>query len=115
MGVDIELYKVKYNEYIKELMKKEEVDDQEMLERILLEFGEKIGEYYILLNNEYYEDYNSYYNLFAVIDSYFKIDDVSPNEDSHEIFLDISEEMVAHKDKYDVAEKLNLEIDDWVY
>ena len=111
MSVDVDLHKVKYAKYLNELMKLEEVNDKETLEKILLKFGEKIGDYYILLNNEYYNDYNSYYNLFSLIDFYFKIDDTYPNKSSHEVFLNLCEEMVANRNRYDVAYELGIEVE----
>lgn len=75
MGTNVELMRYNYDKLVKELMKVPGIDNKEILERILLEFGEKINDQYILLNNEFWEDYNCYYNVSIVIDNVFKCKD----------------------------------------
>lgn len=111
MGVYVDLYKIKYDELINELMKIEEIDDKDMLEKILLAFGEKIGDYYILLCNEYYEEYNSYYGLTDFIDTYFNLPNDYSKKGSHDVILDLNEEINCNQNKYDVVGKLDLELD----
>lgn len=111
MGVYIDLYKIKYDEFVNELMKIDEINDKEMLEKILLAFGEKIGDYYILLNNEYYQEYNSYYGLTDFIDSYFNLPDDYNKRDSHRVILDLKEEVNCNRNRYEVEDELDVKID----
>lgn len=110
MGVYVDLYKINFEDYINELMKEPKINDRKMLKKIMLEFGEKIGDQFILLNNEYYEDYNSYYSMFHLIDSYFEIEEYVDIE-SFDVFLEMREEMVSNMNQYEVAEGLELDIE----
>lgn len=63
MGANINLEKCNYNELLDRLMSERNIQDKDMLEKILLSFGEKSGDTYYILNNEEWEEYNSYYNI----------------------------------------------------
>ena len=65
MSSDIELYKYNWDRLIL---------DQYKLENILLAFGEKCGNRYYLLNNEVWDEYNSFYGSIEVIEEYFNIE-----------------------------------------
>ena len=75
MSQDIELYKYNWDRLILDL-KNLGIKDIQTLEKILLGFGEKCGNRYYLLNNEVWEEYNSYYNIIQVIEEYFDVDGV---------------------------------------
>lgn len=106
MGTSIDLYKYDYDTLVKTLVAEKGISDVAMLEKILLKFGEKIGTCYILLNNEYYEDYNSFYSCSSLIDNYFKV------EDSFDIFLGLRKEVNCNQNTYEVAEELGIEYND---
>ena len=78
-------------------------------EKILISFGEKIDDTYLLLQNEAWEDYNSYYSVAEFIDRYFGIEDsfsvicgsmreatcnVSVSEVEYELKIELPEESV---------------------
>ena len=73
------------------------------LESILKECGSVSGETYVLLNNEYYGDYNPFYNVATLIDSAFNV------EDSFDVFLE-GEYGVSSVEMEDVAEKYGFEL-----
>ena len=50
-------------------------EDNQKLEDILRTFGNVIGDRYVILNNEFWEDYSCYYNVSTVIDKAFKVED----------------------------------------
>ena len=50
------------------------IKDQYKLEKILLTFGEKCGNRYYLLNNEVWDEYNSFSGAIEVIEEYFNIE-----------------------------------------
>ena len=75
MGISIDLEKVNYEKLIEELMKDKKINDRELLEKIILEFGNLVGEDLVLLHNEYYEDGICTWNLFNMIDEVFETED----------------------------------------
>lgn len=101
MGIDICLHKYNWDELISKL-KSIGIDDIKKLEQMLLAFGEKCNNSYYLLNNEQWEDFNSYYLLSELIDEYFKI------EDSFDIFMDSGERLDMSKEKAEVMEEIGL-------
>lgn len=104
MGININLEKCNFNELVNNLMTQRNIKDQKMLEKILLAFGEKTGDIYYLLNNEKWEDYNSYYNVATFIDKYFGI------EDSFDIICDLTKDAICNQGIYEVAECLGIQL-----
>lgn len=91
------------------LMKKfPEINDRVLLGKILDCFGTTFGDSYIILNNEYYEDGNCYYNLSTVISRVFKVDG-----DPFDVQLDLEEEGLNYKEIYDAFEELGLDEEDY--
>ena len=103
MGYDIEVYKYNLKELKKSFMELPEINDEDLLTKIMLEFGEVIGDYYIILDNEYYEDGNCFYNLSSMIDKVFN------TEDSFDVLLKQREFLLSHKELYDAYDNLGLE------
>ena len=56
MSISVDLYKLNYKEFVDELMKNPKINNRELLEKIILEFGNKVGEDLIILENEFWED-----------------------------------------------------------
>lgn len=85
------------------------VDVEEMLEAIVPQFGAFVsGDNFILVNNEYYKDYNPHHNFFEFINRYYGI------EEDDEIYLyDFSITGGAGAD--DVAYDLGVELQDLQY
>ncbi len=105
MGVSIDLIKFDFDKLVTEIMTTKNITNRETLEKILISFGEKIDNVYIILNNEYYEDYNSYYELTHFIDEYFNVEDSSDCIYSKNVGLTYCN---CNKNKYEVAEELRL-------
>jgi|LGOV01.1.fsa_nt_gb hypothetical protein len=74
MSQNIELHKYVWNILVKDL-KALGIEDTMTLEKILLTFGERCNNTYYLLNNEAWEEYNSYVNCSMFIDTYFHVKD----------------------------------------
>ena len=53
------------------------VNNMDELEKILLAFGEKCGNRYYILNNEIWEEYNSFFNVIDFIRDHFDLDESS--------------------------------------
>ncbi len=103
MGISIDLEKVNYEKLIEELMKDKKINDRELLEKIILEFGNLIGEDLVLLHNEYYEDGICTWNLFNMIDEVFE------TEDTYSKYIKIREDMIKYKEIDEAYENLGLE------
>lgn len=103
MGYNIEVYKYNLKKLKKSFMELPEVNDEDLLTKIMLEFGEVIGDSYIILDNEYYEDGNCFYNLPNMIDKVFN------TEYSFDVLLKQRELLLSHKELYDAYENLGLE------
>lgn len=73
MSQDIELYKYNWDRLILDLGRLG-IKDKDKLERILLAFGERCGNRYYLLNNEVWDEYNSFFGVIEVMDEYFGVD-----------------------------------------
>lgn len=101
IGISIELRGCKYQTLREELLKLEGVQDEKMLDDILLSFGHAAGDDYVLLNNEYYEEYNSYYGASIFIDRYYGVD-------SFRIFLNVMKEVNCNQSLNEVAESLGV-------
>ena len=103
MGIDIDVYKYNLKKLKKSFMELPEVNDEDLLTKIMLEFGEVIGDSYIILDNEYYEDGNCFYNLSSMIDQVFE------TKDSFNVLLDQRESVLSYKELYDAYNNLGLE------
>jgi hypothetical protein len=91
MTVDVDLYKYDYQKLFNAL-KGLGATDEAKLGHILLTFGFRFGDVYIILCDEHaHEDYNSYYNLGAAIDKAFGLDG------SFDPICDMGELLEAHK------------------
>ena len=44
MSMSVDLYKLNYKKFVDKLMENPKINDRELLEKIILEFGNKIGE-----------------------------------------------------------------------
>lgn len=78
MGRSVNLYSYDYEKLKNELIKycgAKTEEETKKLEEILTDFGNIIGDRYIILNNEFWEDYSCYYNVASVIDNAFGRDD----------------------------------------
>lgn len=107
MGIDIDLCKCNFKELKKAYMEKfPQIQDEDLLEKVLLEFGTVIGEDYVILCNEYYEDGNCFYNVSPVLEKVFKLPDDS---DAFDILLAKRKEILSHKEEYEAYENLGID------
>ncbi|MCK9571195.1 hypothetical protein M0R72_19755 [Candidatus Pacearchaeota archaeon] len=95
MGADVGLYKFSYPELFAKL-KGIGATDEAMLEKILLTFGFRFGDVYIILSDQHADDYNSYWSLGDALDNAFGIDD------SFELIVNMSDLLDAHKSANDL-------------
>ncbi len=106
MSISIDLKEVNYNEFVNKLMENEKINDKELLEKIILEFGNKIGEDLVILHNEYYEDGICTWNMCNMIEEVFGLE----NEDYiYDIYTDLSKDLISYKEKEEAYENLGIE------
>lgn len=111
MGISIDLEKVNYNQFINKLMETQKIYDRELLEKIILEFGNHIGEDLVILHNEYYEDGICTWNMCSMINKVFRLDEET--EDAYEIYSDLSKYLTSYKEKEEAYENLGLNYEDY--
>jgi len=76
MGRSIDLYSYDYEKLLNKTLEVCKTEEKELVEKILLSCGNKIGDRYVILNQEFWEDCNCYYNVARALERIFKIDDV---------------------------------------
>ena len=105
MGFIVEVEKCNFNELVTNLCDKYKIKDKELLEKILLEFGELIGDTYVIMHNEYWEDGICTWNCFRLINRVFKIEE---DKDSYDEFLHLSKTMKGYMEVDEAIDKLGL-------
>jgi len=76
MGVSIDLYSYNYNKLVNKILEVCNTDDEKLVEKILCACGNKIGDRYVILNQEMWENSSCYYNVARVLEQVFNIEDV---------------------------------------
>ena len=66
MSISVDIEKLNYKEFVDKLMKNPKINNKDLLEKIILEFGNKVGEELVILHNELWEDGICTWNMFAV-------------------------------------------------
>jgi D-hexose-6-phosphate mutarotase len=103
IGISIELKIGEYEKIKNDLIKLTKTEDSAFLENILLKFGKKIDDRYLLLHNESSEEYNSYYNISKFIDRYYNV------ENSHNVLFEHLETLEMNHSIEDAEETLFFE------
>lgn len=109
MSISVDLEKVNYNEFVNKLMKNEKINDKQLLEKIILEFGNKVGEDLVVLHNEYYEDGICTWNMWNMITKVFKLEDEDYVSDC---YYKLSKDLISYKEIDEAYENLGLEVED---
>ena len=106
MSISIELEKVNYKEFINKLMENPKINNKELLEKIILQFGNKIGEDLIILTNEFYEEGICTWNMWNMITEVFKLDD---EDFVSNVYYKLKKELIAYKEIDEAYENLGIE------
>lgn len=106
MSMSVDLYKLNYKKFVDELMKNPKINNRELLEKIILEFGNKVGEDLIILGNEFWEDGICTWNMFAMIQEIFELED---DEYISDVFYELRKILINYKEIDDAYENLGLE------
>jgi hypothetical protein len=109
MSISVDLEKLNYKEFVDNLMKNPKINNRELLEKIILEFGNKIGEELVILHNELWEDGICTWNMFAMIQEIFELED---DEYISDVFYELRKNLISYKEIDDAYENLGLERSD---
>ena len=110
MSMSVDLYKLNYKEFIDELMKNPKINNRELLEKIILEFGNKVGEDLIILENEFWEDGICTWNMQNMITEVFNLQDDCEYVDN--VFYNLEQDLINYKEIDDAYENLGLKRSD---
>ena len=106
MSMSVDLYKLNYKEFVDELMKNPKINNRELLEKIILEFGNKVGEDLIILENEFWEDGICTWNMLNMITKVFDLQDDCKYVDN--IFYNLEQDLINYKEIDEAYENLGL-------
>ena len=106
MSTSVDLFKLNYKGFVDELIKNPKINDRELLEKIILEFGNKIGEDLIILENEFWEDGICSCNMLTMITEVFELQDDGDYVNS--IFYKLKQDLINYKEIDEAYENLNL-------
>ena len=109
MSTSVDLYKLNYKEFVDELMKNPKINNRELLEKIILEFGNKVGEDLIILENEFWEDGICTWNMFEMIQEVFELEDLEDDEYISDVFYELRKTLIGYKEIDEAYENLGLE------
>lgn len=109
MSSDIELYKYNWDRLILDI-RELGITDTAVVEKILLAFGERCGNRYYLMDNEYYDEYNSFSNLIYFLEKYFKLD-TEVSSKIGDIFISNGTMLPMYKSAEMVQEELGMEFE----
>ena len=111
MSISIELEKVNYKKFIDKLMENPKINNKQLLEKIILEFGNKVGEDLVILENEYYEDGIRTWNMWNMITEVFKLED---DDYVSDVYYELRKRLIDYKQIDEAYENLGLkrEIED---
>ena len=120
MSIDIDLYAYDYKQLVSKIVEHLKLvgteDDLKIIQNILERFGYITldNKEYIILNNEWYENGNPYYNICSVICSAFRKSESKVDLFGNVFctFRDVVERKTLNNyaDKYDVADELGIEL-----
>lgn len=109
MSISVDLEKLNYKEFVDNLMKNPKINNRELLEKIILEFGNKIGEELVILHNELWEDGICTWNMFAMIQEIFELED---DEYISDVFYKLRKNLISYKEIDEAYENLGLKRSD---
>lgn len=109
MSISVDIEKLNYKEFVDKLMKNPKINNKDLLEKIILEFGNKIGEELVILHNEFWEDGICDWNMFAMIQEIFELED---DEYISDVYYELRKGLINYKEIDDAYEDLGLERSD---
>ena len=109
MSMSVDLDKLNYKEFVDKLMKNPKINNKDLLEKIILEFGNKVGEELVILHNEFWEEGICDCNMFKMIQEIFELED---DEYVSDVYYELRKGLINYKEIDDAYENLGLERSD---
>lgn len=109
MSMSVDLDKLNYKEFVDKLMKNPKINNKDLLEKIILEFGNKVGEELVILHNEFWEEGICDWNMFKMIQEIFELED---DEYVSDVYYELRKGLINCKEIDDAYENLGLERSD---
>ena len=106
MSMSVDLYKLNYKGFVDKLMENTKINNRELLEKIILEFGNKVGEDLIILENEFWEDGICTWNMFTMITEVFELED---DDYVSDVFYELRKNLISYKEIDEAYENLSME------
>lgn len=106
MSMSVDLEKLNYKEFVDKLMKNPKINNKDLLEKIILEFGNKVGEELVILHNEFWEEGICDWNMFKMIQEIFELED---DEYVSDVYYELRKGLINYKEIDDAYENLGLE------
>ena len=106
MSMSVDLYKLNYKRFVDKLMENQKINNRELLEKIILEFGNKVGEDLIILENEFWEDGICTQNMQNMITEVFNLQDDCEYVDN--VFYNLEQDLINYKEIDAAYENLGL-------
>lgn len=106
MSTSVDLYKLNYKEFVNKLMENPKINDRELLEKIILEFGNKVDNDLVILHNEFWEDGICDWNMFTMIQEIFELED---DEYISDVYYELRKALIGYQEIDDVYENLGLD------
>ena len=106
--MSVDLYKLNYKKFVDKLMENPKINDRELLEKIILEFGNKVGKDLIILENEFWEDGICAWNMRNMITKVFNLQDDCEYVDN--IFYNLKQDLINYKEIDKAYENLGLDM-----
>lgn len=107
MSISVDLYKLDYKEFVDKLMENSKINNRKLLEKIILEFGNKVGEELVILENEFWEEGICTWNMQNMITEVFNLEDDCEYVDN--IFYNLKQNLINYKEIDEAYENLGLE------
>lgn len=110
MGRSVDLYYYQASGLLHALGEWSEGDNEQFLREILAECGTFRDDVYIVVDNEFYNDYNPFWALLEVLSAAFPHKKI--RKDVYDIFRDGREWGITSADKQDIAGRLGITLED---
>ena len=94
MSMSVDLDKLNYKEFVDKLMKNPKINNKDLLEKIILEFGNKVGEELVILHNEFWEEGICDCNMFKMIQEIFELED---DEYVSDVYYELRKGLINYK------------------
>lgn len=106
MSMSVDLYKLNYKKFVNKLMESPKINDKELLEKIILGFGNKVGDDLVILHNEFWEDGICDWNMSTMITEIFDLQDDGEYVDN--IFYKLRKILIGYKTIDEAYENLEI-------